>query len=123
MKSSKNRPPQLVRIAPPYLNSFTNEDSLWHESPEEIVTALAQSARNAKRLTWVRKTMTRKLTPRERRCVQLYYFEGHSLREVGELTKTNTTSAQRAIQRAIVKLRRASENLDKRIKIPESTKR
>lgn len=108
MTSKKNRPPKIVHLSRRILATCTNEDGLWYESPEERDRALARSARDRRRLAWVRAAMLLVLTRRECQCMHLYYFRGYSLREVGALTDTSATSSHRAIQRGIRKLREAA---------------
>lgn len=105
MPSKDRRAPQLVHLAQDILVTYRNEDSLWYETHDEIRRGLAHGAWKARRLAWIRAAMLRVLTPREQECVLLYYFKGLSLREAGRLTQTSAASTQRALRRAVRKLR------------------
>lgn len=107
MKSHGPNSSHEILISQQYLSAFTNEDGLWHEPADEVRQALRLRARDVKRLARVREAMDATLTARERRCIELHYFDGCTLREVGERTETSAAAAQRAIQRAIRKLRAA----------------
>jgi len=105
---SRARRFELV-VGPNIIQIHNTQESAWYETPEEIEAGLKWGEEKAKLLKWVRRAMGRKLTLRERRCVELYYFEGLSFREVGRRTGTNASSCCRAITRAVRKLRAASD--------------
>lgn len=110
MSTDKHEKPQEIQVSDAHFRSFGNEDGCWYESEEDVSRGLALAQHKADLLRWVRKEMNRRLTPRERTCFDLYYFESLTLREVGDHTGTSTTSAMRAIRRATRKLRRAARD-------------
>lgn len=87
------------------LHLFENARGAWYETPEEIEAGLEWGKRKAELLTWVRRQIGRHLTPRERRCIELYFFEGLTYREAGEKTGTNASSVHRAVTRSLRKIR------------------
>jgi len=102
-------------VDPGTLTNFSEDKGLWYESPEAVQEGLEWGRQKAELLRWVRRTMRRELTPRERRCVYLYYFKSRTIEEVGTLTGTGRSSAHRAILRAIGKLRAAAQRRRKGI--------
>ena len=96
-----------VSVSPDFLMAFSNAQALYHETYEDIELGLEWGQRKKELLRWVRREMRRRLTPRERRCIELHFFEGFTCREVGVLTGTSTAAAHRAIERALRKLREA----------------
>ncbi|MBX7259418.1 MAG: hypothetical protein K1Y02_23870 [Candidatus Hydrogenedentes bacterium] len=81
----------------------------WYETEEEILEGLRWGRRKAELLQWVRRKMQRKLTARERRCVELYYFGGLTYAQAGYATGTNASSVLRAVRRSVNKLRALAE--------------
>ena len=81
---------------------------MWYESQEDVEAGLRLGEEKAELMKWVRRQMGRRLTIRERRCIELYYFEGLTFREVGDRTGTNASSVFRAIKRAVRKLHTAA---------------
>ena len=81
---------------------------IWHETEAEIQTRLDAGAEKALLLHWVRREMGRRLTPRERRYLELHYFDANTLEEVARRTGVNRSTVARALQRAVRKLRRAA---------------
>lgn len=90
------------------MGRFTNERSPWYESPEDIEAGLERAKERAKLLRWVRIQMSRRLTKRERRCIELYFFKGMTFREAAEATQTTPSSIHRAVRRSLLKLRHAA---------------
>lgn len=84
------------------------EDAPWHESRDDRERGLRWGREKARLLKWVRNQMGRRLTPTERRCVELHYFEGLTFREAARHTGTQPSSVCRAVQRSIRKLRQAA---------------
>jgi RNA polymerase sigma factor (sigma-70 family) len=105
MRDSTRAGRNAVFMGHEVLRLFENDRGAWYETPEEIEKGIEWGKRKAHLLRWVRKQMGRKLTPRERRCVELYFFEGLTYREVGQMTGTNASSAYRAVSRSIRKLK------------------
>ncbi|NUM52244.1 MAG: sigma-70 family RNA polymerase sigma factor [Candidatus Hydrogenedentes bacterium] len=98
----------IVYARPEFMQFRTIQEKMWYETPEEIEDGLRWGEEKAALLKWVRRQMGRRLTKRERRCIELYFFEGLTFREVGDRTGTNASSAYRAIGRAIRKLHKAA---------------
>ena len=101
-----------VYVNPQRIDLRTVRGAMWYESPEEVEAGLEWGEEKEKLLRWVRRQMGRRLTKRERQCIELYYFKGLTCREVGEKTGTDPSSAYRAIQRAIRKLHASAEKGD-----------
>jgi RNA polymerase sigma factor (sigma-70 family) len=89
------------------LERFTNEDGLWYESPEEIERGLDRGKKRAARLMLLAKLIEERLTPPQRTCTRLYYFEGKSLREIGAILDIHFTTVHQHIQASMKKLKRA----------------
>lgn len=102
-------------MAPHQMRVFANERAAWHETPEEVEAGLAWGREKARLLHWVEKEMGGRLTARERRCIEMCFFEGLSYREAGAATGTNASSVCRAIQRSMRKLRQAAKEGDIRM--------
>jgi len=90
------------------LSKIDRTRGAWYETEEEIAAGVKWGREKARLLRWVRSQMTMRLTLRERRCVELYYFEGLTFREAAHRTETNATSVYRAVQRSLRKLRQAA---------------
>ena len=97
-----------IYVGPQFMDFRTTTDAMWYESPEDVEEGLRWGEEKAALLQWVRRQMGRRLTKRERRCIELYYFEGLTFREVGSRTGTNASSVYRAIRRALRKLHAAA---------------
>ncbi|MCC6490551.1 MAG: hypothetical protein IT364_23905 [Candidatus Hydrogenedentes bacterium] len=93
-----------ILMGPEALHLFENSRGAWFETPEEIEAGLEWGKRKAELLAWVRRQMGRRLTQRERRCMELYFFEGLTYREAGEKTGTNASSVHRAVTRSLRKI-------------------
>lgn len=105
MKDRTRAGRNAVLMDPAVLRLFETERGAWFESPEEVEAGLEWGREKAALLGWVRRQMGRHLTARERRCVELYFFQGLTYREVGSATGTNASSAYRAVARSLRKLR------------------
>lgn len=101
-----------VILSPEAIKHFDLTASAWHETPEEIEAGLAWGREKAVLLRWVRRQMKRRLTACERRCLELYFFKGMTYREMAACSGRNVTSAYRAVQRSLRKLRAAIEEGD-----------
>jgi len=89
---------------PTLLDKANQTQGCWYETQEEIEQGLEWGRRKAELLKWVRRQMGRRLTTRERRCVELYFFKGMTYREVGKAMGTNGT-----VRRSVRKLRNAAK--------------
>ncbi|NIA13595.1 MAG: hypothetical protein GWP08_05895 [Nitrospiraceae bacterium] len=94
-------------FSPEFFNGVAIQRGPWYETAEEVADGLAWGKRKERLLRWVRVQMTERLTQRERECIELYYFRGLSCRQMGVVTGTHASSAHRALQRGIRKLRAA----------------
>lgn len=99
---------RLVYHSPEMMAEHPNDHNPWHERPGDAARAAAWAIDRAWLLRWVRARMEDRLTPRERHCVELYYFEGLSFAEAGARTGTHASSVCRAVQRAVGRLRAAA---------------
>ena len=102
-------------FSPDFFCGVPLERGPWHETAEEVEAGLAWGERKERLLKWVREQMEECLTQRERECIELYYFRGLSCREMGVVTGTHTSSAHRAVQRGLRKLRAAVAQSGKQI--------
>jgi RNA polymerase sigma factor (sigma-70 family) len=98
-----------ISMDPAVLNRFNRMRHAWYETPEEVKAGLAWGKRKAELMRWVRRQIGRRLTECERRCIELYYFEGMSFRQAAAATDTNVSSVHRAVARALRKLRQAAQ--------------
>ena len=96
-----------VSCGPEIMEGFANEDSFWSEDEAATAAGLAWGEEKARLLKWVRKQMRCRLTTRQRRCIELYYFKDLTYLEVGQKMGCNTSSASRCIRRGIRRLRAA----------------
>lgn len=100
---------QLIWVFPPEdLLEISEEDGLWYETENEVRRMLALGRKKAHMLNWVRRQMSRKLNPTERRCVRLHYFWDMSIPDIARQQKKDARAIQRTINRAIIKLRNAA---------------
>ncbi|HOE66571.1 MAG TPA: hypothetical protein PLO62_08585, partial [Candidatus Hydrogenedentes bacterium] len=65
-----------INMANDVLSKIDRTRGAWYETEEEIAAGVKWGREKARLLRWVRSQMTMRLTLRERRCVELYYFEG-----------------------------------------------
>ena len=115
MRESTRAGRNAIAMSPEAMRHFESERAAWFETSEEIEEGIEWGKRKALLLHWVRRQMNAHLTERERRCVELYFFESHTYREIGRITGTNASSAYRAVARSLRKLRvQAKENGPKR---------
>ncbi len=98
-----------VRIPQFVFDELSHREGAWYETPDEVAAGLDWGRRRALLMRWVRRHMARRLTQRERRCIELYYLFGLNHRQVGAATGTAGSSACRAIARGLRKLRLAAE--------------
>ena len=105
----KSRGSRLAIYVPPHmLEKLDEARGAWYETGEEVEAGLEYGRRKAELLRWVRRQMGRRLTKREQTCVELYYFGGLPYTKVAENTNTSPSSACRAVQRSLRKLRQAA---------------
>ncbi len=90
------------------LASLTLAQTPWYEDEEAIRRGLEWGRKKARMLRWVESQMVLRLSPIERRCIELYYFEALNYREAASVLEVNASSVYRAVQRGIRKLRKAA---------------
>jgi hypothetical protein len=95
-------------VSPLFIDLMSAADTPWHEDPSTVRAALARGRERQRRLSWVRAQMLFRLTPVERQCIELYYFEAKNYREAAAELGVNSTSVYRAVQRGIRKLKAAA---------------
>jgi len=108
-----------VTMAPEFLRMINIRRGMWHESLEEIEAGLEWGRRKAQLLRWVRRKMGRRLTPRERECVELHFFQGMTYIEIAAATGISPGVAHRAVVRSLRKLRITAQ----RSRIPPAKRR
>lgn len=96
-----------VNCCPSIMAEFTNEDGPWSEDESVIAAGLAWGREKKRLLHWVRLRM-RRLTEKQRRCIELHYFKGLTYIEVGKLVGCSPSAACRSAQRGIEGLRQAA---------------
>ena len=112
------RPKGELAALPGWIEAFTNEQGLWHETEEDRARAVAEAKERARLLRWVRGQMARRLTRAERRAIELYYFQGLTYREAAARIGVNPTTVYRGVRRSIRKLRAAAKEEGPRLRIP-----
>jgi len=100
----------LENPAPPaFLGRLSISQTPWFETIEQIREGIERGRQTAHLLEWVRSQMRLRLSPVERRCIELYYFEDLNYRQAAETLGVNVTSVYRGVRRALRKLRVAAE--------------
>lgn len=94
-----------ISTNPRLLNTVDQRRMPWFETEEEIKAGLAWGEEKAKLLKRARARMARRLTPVERRSIELFYFKDMNYREVAAALSLNVSSVYRAIQRGLRKLK------------------
>ena len=92
------------------LVGLTLAQTPWHEDEEAIRRGLEWGRKKARMLRWVESQMVLRLSPIERRCIELYYFEALNYREAASVLEVNPSSVYRAVRRGIRKLREAARD-------------
>ncbi len=95
---------------PIFLGRLSISQTPWFETAQQIRAGLEHGRQTAHLLEWVRSQMRLRLSPVERRCIELYYFEDLNYRQAAEALGVNVTSVYRGVRRALRKLRVAAEN-------------
>ncbi len=105
-----NRPSKRqVTNNPRVMRTVANENRMWFETPVEIQAGLEWGKEKRRLLKWVRRQMFKKLSIRERRCIELYYFQNLTFRQVSEVNGITVSSVHRAVRRALRKFRHAAK--------------
>lgn len=102
---------RLGFAAPPaMLRRLSTAHTPWFETIEDIRAGLEYGRKNARLLEWVRSQMRLRLSRVERRCIELYFFDGLNYRQCADALEVNVTSVYRGVQRALRKLRKAAKD-------------
>ena len=67
------------------LEQFCNEDSLWYESQEEREARYRREDRAHVLLEKIKRIVEMELTQRQREAIKLYFFQGKTQREIGQI--------------------------------------
>ena len=97
-----------VSVPPEFFEEMSARCGPWYETEEEIQAGLKWGRQRERLLRWARLLMNRRLTLRERRCIELHFFKGMSCVDVATATGSDPSSVQRAISRSLRKLRCAA---------------
>ena len=97
-----------ITMSPEVMRMFRHDQAAWHESEEDVAAGLEWGRQKAALLRWMRRQIGRRLTARERRFIELYFFEGLSFREAADRERTAVSHVHRTVQRGLRKLRTAA---------------
>ncbi len=97
---------------PALLARLADTRGLWYETEDGMRAGLEASGEKVLLLHWVRREMRRRLSPRERRFLELHYFDGVATAKVARDAGVHRTTVTRTLQQAIHKLRRAAREND-----------
>lgn len=95
-------------VSPETFDRLHPENTPWYEDAATVRRGLRWGRKKAKLLAWVRAQMMLRLTPVERRCIELYYLRGLNYREAAAVLDVNASSVYRGVQRGLRKLREAA---------------
>ena len=73
-----------IPVSPEYFDQLTTEDHLWYQPPSNGY-AEARTAKKQQVLKQIRLIIAKELTDRQYDCVQLYFYEGKTQDEIGEI--------------------------------------
>ncbi len=73
-----------IPVAPEYFDQLTTEDNLWYQPPTDERSKICQIKRQ-KVLSQIRQIIAKELTARQYDCVQLYFYEGKTQEEIGDI--------------------------------------
>ena len=73
-----------IPVPPEYFDQLTTEDHLWYESPTDGF-AEARRIKKQQVLNQIRLIIVQELTDRQYDCVHLYFYEGKTQEEIGEI--------------------------------------
>lgn len=108
-RAAKAYPHRLGRpLHPKALAKLSPEDTPWYQNDATVQARLHWGRKKARLLEWVRSQMMLRLTVAERRCIQLYYFEGLNYRQAAARLGVNPSTVYRGVQRGLRKLRQAA---------------
>ncbi len=73
-----------IPVPPEYFDRLTTEDHLWYQPPVDERTKTRRVKRQ-KVLTQIRQIISEELTDRQTACVELYFYEGKTQEEIGDI--------------------------------------
>ncbi|HPO15822.1 MAG TPA: sigma factor-like helix-turn-helix DNA-binding protein [Candidatus Hydrogenedentes bacterium] len=97
-----------VRLMPDKLEDYQQSDAMWYETPEERKAGLEWGRRKQVLLRWVRRQMRRRLRLRERRFLEMRYFDALTFKEIGQEGQIDPSHAWKIVKRSIAKLQKAA---------------
>ena len=97
-----------VNCGPSAMAGFTNEESPWNEDEQSIAAGLAWGEEKERLLSWVRWQMRWRLREKQRRAIELYYFEDLTYAEIGLRMGCSSSAAYRSVRRGLEKLRESA---------------
>ena len=95
-----------IRMRPHEFESLSEEASPWYESKEEVEAGARKTRRQKKQVEALRAVMREHLSPSQIEALELRFFEGLSLPEIGRLTGRDPSSVSRKISSGLRKLRK-----------------
>lgn len=101
----EQRQQESIFFTPALADSFAHTQAMWHETEAEKRVAEKRAVQREALLCWVRQAMRRHLNSRQRRMVELHYFEGLTVQDVGRRLKCHSTTVYRQLAMAIAILR------------------
>jgi len=99
-----------VFVSSQFLEEIPEAQSLWYETPEEIEQKIQWGKEKSELLKWVKKQMERKLTLKERKYIESYYFKGETLEIISKRFHRHPSNIHRTIRRGIKKLIQLTKN-------------
>lgn len=108
-----------INTNPRILDSLNEDRSPWHETPEDFFDAIRRSWVRRRKLQWVRAQMRIWLSEVEQRSVALYYWHGLNYRQAAAILGMQPSTVNRAVKRAIKKLRIAAEESEWAHELPK----
>ena len=73
-----------IPVPPEYFDQLTTEDHLWYQAPVDEYTK-ARCIKRQQVLKQIRQIISEELTDRQTDCVKLYFYEGKTQEEIGEI--------------------------------------
>ena len=117
LKKMGRQPRREYSYDPHILARKFQSGGLWEESEDEIEAGVKAARERELLLRWVRREMRRRLSKKERRYIESYYFYNRSVAAVAQRYEVHFTTVYRSIRRAIRKLQQAAQETN--AKTPE----
>ncbi len=73
-----------IPVPPDYFDQLTTEDHLWYQASSDEFSN-ARHIKRQKVLKQIRQIITKELTDRQNECVRLYFYEGKTQDEIGDI--------------------------------------